>query len=501
MPWIDSSTLNRSAIEKLDAKVRHEVYNGLDCCVTMEVFEVLSEQLRSRNDSSAKLIYDFELSCQSLALSMMLRGFLTDAYEREKYLDNARKTLVRLERMLNLFAQSIWPFGLNARSYKQLKEFFYGAMQLPEQYVSDKGVRRVSCNRECLEKLQAYFYPLPIINCIFEIRDLGKKISVLSSKVDYEGRYRSSWSPSATETGRWSSSKDAFGEGGNQQNITPELRRIFVADRGKKLFHFDQEQAESRVVGLLLKALCNESTYLEACEKGDLHTNVAKLLWPEQVRDRKSAEVLFYRHFSYRDMSKRGGHLSNYKGGPMRMSRALQLPYRMCEDFQEDYYSRFGFSKWFTWTARELQLHQSLTTPLGMRRDFFGNPYDDAVLREAIAFIPQSTVGQLTALIAKRVERELPILEPLTNDHDGFTWQFPDDRALERELVEKVLALAEIPIQLNGHVLKIPIEISLGWNWASAERPPYTIKNNPDGLVKWRGEDGRTRTTCLERIL
>lgn len=500
MPWISNSELNQSSIARMDAKARHEVYNGLDCCVTYEVFEVLHEQLRSRNDPSAALIYQFERGCQSLALDMMLRGFFTDAYEKEKYLDQSRKTISRLESILNRFAQAIWPFGLNARSPKQLKEFFYGAMRLPEQFVSDKGVRRVSCNRECLEKLQAYFYPLPIINCIFEIRDLGKKISVLQTKVDGEGRYRSTFSPSATETGRWSSSKDAFGEGGNLQNITPELRRVFIADRGKKLLHFDQEQAESRVVGLLLKAL-GEPAYLEACEKGDLHTNVAAMLWPGVVHDRRSAEIIFYRHFSYRDLSKRGGHLSNYKGGPMRMARALQLPYRMCQDFQEDYYSRFSFNKWFTWTARELQLHQSLTTPLGMRRDFFGNPYDDAVLREAIAYIPQSTVGQLTALIAWRAQRDIKELEPLTNDHDGFTWQFPDDRDLEQELVRRVKELADIPITLGGLVLKIPIEISTGWNWASAQKPPYNPQTNPDGLIKWTGKDGRTRKTCLERIL
>jgi len=480
---------------------RLQIYNGLDCCVTREVYDVLSEQLRQRNDKSAELVYDFERGLQALALDMMLRGFKVDAYECRKLLEAYRNDLTRTERILNRFAEAIWSRQLNARSSKQLKEFFYGAMQLPEQYVSTGGLRRVSCNRECLERLTAYFHALPILNCIFDIRDVGKKVSVLSSRISQDGRFRSSFSVASTETGRWSSSKDAFGEGGNQQNITPELRRIFIADKGMKLLHIDGEQAESRVVGLIMKGLLNDSRYLEACERGDLHTNVARMLWPDLVHDRGSAEVAFYRQFTYRDLAKRGGHLSNYKGGPLKMARALNLPYKVCTEFQADYYHSYGFDKWFSYVARELQLHQTLTTPLGMTRQFFGNPYNDETLREAIAFVPQSTVGQLTAFIAWRVWKHLPVLEPLTNDHDGFTWQFPDDRDLELKLCSEIKSLADVPITLNGFTLKIPIEISLGWNWASAEKPPYDKNTNPDGLMKWRGSDGRTRTSNLERQL
>ena|SRR5215831_109917 len=501
MPLIDTSELTPGVLEKLDPMIRHQVYNGLDCCVTLEVFHVLAQQLRERSSPHAQLVYDFERGLQALALDMMLRGFATDAYEQQKVLNEYQRLHIRLEWILDTFARAVWGHNLNARSSKQLKEFFYGAMQLPEQWVSDKGVRRVSCNRECLEKLTAYFYPLPLINTILEIRDVGKKISVLQTRVGSDGRFRSSFSPAATETGRWSSSKDAFGDGGNLQNITPELRRMFVADPGKKLFHIDGEQAESRVVGLLMKVCCKNSRYLEACEKYDLHTKVAADLWPDLVSDRESANQIFYREFSYRDLAKRGGHLSNYKGGPMRMARALKLPFAMCEAFQQQYYSTFGFHEWFAWTAKQLQLHQTLVTPLGMERQFYGSPFDDAVLREAIAFTPQSTVGQLTALIGWLVWKELPILEPLTNDHDGFTWQFPDDRQLERDLITEVRKLADIPIELGGHVLRIPIEISLGWNWASCERPPYNRTNNPDGLLKWRGEDGRTRTVGAKRLL
>ena len=129
-----------------------------------------------------------------------------------------------------------------------------------------------------------------------------------------------------------------------------------------------------------------------------------------------------------------------------------------------------------------------------MQRTFFGNPYDDEVLREAIAFIPQSTVGQLTSLIAYKVWTTIPELQPLTHDHDGFTFQFRDDPALEQQLVARLTALASIPLSFKGSSITIPLEISTGWNWASADKASNKSLN-PDGLKKWRGSDDQRRQT------
>src|SRR6185503_12034742 len=110
----------------------------------------------------------------------------------------------------------------------------------------------------------------------------------------------------------WSSSQNVFGSGSNMQNWTAELRRIFVADEGWKLCNLDLQQAESWVVGLISFIVTGDDSYLRACESGDLHTIVAKLVWPHHFKgasdDRSCAEEVFYRQFTFRDMAKRGGH-------------------------------------------------------------------------------------------------------------------------------------------------------------------------------------------------
>src|SRR4051812_47135193 len=67
----------------LDPHTKHQVYNGLDCCLTFEIFEVLSSQLQSKNEPFNSLIYSFERAMQAPALELMERGWLIDEEERQ----------------------------------------------------------------------------------------------------------------------------------------------------------------------------------------------------------------------------------------------------------------------------------------------------------------------------------------------------------------------------------------------------------------------------------
>lgn len=490
---VDSSTPLNSA------SAQFQLYNGLDCCITLEVFEVLQKQLRE----DARVIYNFERTMQAVAMEMMLRGFRVDMGERRLFIERYEKLKSKLEKILNRYAYAVWKQPLNANSHVQLKNFFYSTMGLPEQHNYDGGERKVTTDKDALERLRAYYLANPIINCINSIKGFTKKLGVLNSAVSPLGRMHTFYGVASTETGRWNSSKNAFGEGTNLQNITPELRIIFIADEGKKLLHFDQEQAESRVVGLLVWALFDDRAYLDACESGDLHTSTAKMLWPH-IKNKFDAEQIYYRHLSFRDMSKRGGHASNYLVTPPTLADHLQIEIDIAKEFQEVYFGKFkGIRKWQQWTAGELQTERALTNCFGFRRGFYGNPYRDDVIREGIAFNPQSTVGMLTNIILYRARKAAIGLEALTNEHDGGTWQY-DERLNCTEIIAKVQELSDIEISFRGKSCKIPLEFSTGWNWASNEKPPYgpkknpdgtiTPASNPDGLMKWRGEDGRRRT-------
>lgn len=507
------SILLRSRLDK------DQIYNGLDCMVTLEVLEELT-----RLNNQCPVVYDFERALQAPALEMMLRGFAVDQYERSKRLGELRGLVLRLQAKLNKMAGAVWDRKadktgniLNPNSTKQLQEFFYQGMHLPEHWSSKQGKRSLSMDRESLEKLSQNFYALPLCNTILAIREASKALKTLETEIDSDGRMRTSYNIAATTTGRWSSSKNAFGTGGNLQNWKERLRAVFVADRGWKLVSIDLEQADAREIGFAIGVLFGDWTYLDACEGGDLHTNTAKLVWPELAwtssskLDRALAEQNFYRDFSYRDMSKRGGHGTTYVGTPWTMARYLKVPVKVMELFQQRFFAAYpGIPRLHLWTAQELQTQRKLTTYWGRERHFFGRPDDDATLREAVAHLGQSPTADRMSLGILRMWGTMRKRIRLTAQlHDAVYFQIPDSAEAEAELVPMALACCQIPILApNGRKFVVPGEAKVGWNWSKrhdeakqldAKKNPF----NPNGLIKWKlsSPDRRKRVEGLETTL
>lgn len=525
-PWIDTSQLQP---RQLNASDNLQVYCGLDSAVTVEV---LSELRQLFNAPPA--IYNFERALQAPYLEMMQRGWAVDELSRRQASAGLHERLQKLLATFHQLTLAICDRQINPGSPKQLKELLYERMQLPEQQISFKGVRRVSTNREALEKLEIYLYARPLVSLILSIRDLEKQLEVLETEIDSDGRFRTSYNIAGTETGRPSSSQNSHGTGGNAQNISPALRFVLVADPGKRLAQIDLEQVEARDVGWFEGVLFNDWSFLNACESGDLHTNNAKLIWRElpwtgqPAADRKIAERQFYRDFSYRDMAKRGSHLSNYSGTAWTASRALKVPQSLMEEFQARYCRgraadpKLGLPaiepaypahpRYWQWVAQEIQTTGYLVTPFGRKRHFFGRQDSGETLREAIAFLPQGTTADRMNLGLWRCWKYMPEIQLLGQGFDSITFQY-DQTADEQRIVGRALELVRVELQHQGRKYVVPGEAKVGWNWGAAatsadvdaaikagKKPP---RLNPDGLIKWKPgfRDTRQRAVGLKRIM
>lgn len=482
-----------------------QVYNALDCCVTFEVWEEIRTLFNAPPET-----YAFERSLQAPALEMMLRGIRIDKIERDRALVKLRAERQFLESRLQRMAEAILTKPLdktgrwvNPNSGNQLRALFYDRMGIKPIESSIKGVRAARMDRETLEKLEIYFHARPIIAHILALRDNTSQTNVLTQGIDADGRIRTSINVGATETGRFSSSKSVTGSGGNLFNITGELRRSFVSDPGWKLVCVDLEQAESREVGFICGKLFNDWTYLDACEAGDLHTAVAKMVWPEldwpgdPVGDREVADRPFYRQHSYRQTAKRGGHAGNYMVTPWTASRNLKCPISIMETFLTRYMERFAcIPKWHRWVAEQLQTTHEITTVFGRSRLFFGRPNDETTLREAVAYEPQSATADRLNIGLMRIWQQLGLrVQVLLQLYDAVYLQIREDDD-EMELKRVLLELIDVPLEHNGRKFTVPGEMKTGWNWAD-----YDPKTNPDGLKKLKGPDTRKRTALLDRIM
>jgi len=478
------------------------VYNGLDTAVTLEVFEALEPQL----DPTTRATYEFSKSLQAPILEMNMRGILVDQARKSEVLELYRKDLIQLEAQFNRIVLEVFDRQINWRSNAMLMDIFYKTMQIPPvRKRNPKGQYIPTVDRAALEKLDAYFYARPLISHLLLLRDIGKKIGVLETDIDPDGRMRTSYNIGGTVTGRLSSSLGDFGFGTNLQNIEERLRSVFIADPGYKLAYIDGEQAESRLVGAICWNLFDDGGYLDACESGDLHTFVTRMAWTELpwVDDLKAckeiAEQKAYRQLSYRDLAKRLGHGSNYNGKPPTMAKHTKLEVGLVRDFQYKYFKAFpAIKRWHEHTAETLLSTGQLTSLMGRRRIFFGRLADDATLREAIAYNPQSALSDIINQGLLNVWRS-NFCQPLLQVHDAIVVQYPEDR--EEECIEQLISDFMVPIELNhGRILRIPSEVKVGWNWAS-QKP-----DNPDGLVKYdrvkgdpRKRSRSAKTSLLDR--
>lgn len=490
--------LKTSELSGLDSEHTLWAYNALDCAVTSEIGEKLESQL----DKETRGIYEFEKACLAPAMEMALRGIKVDMFSRSERMTKLDKDAKALEELLFEYGNALgYPQGLNANSTPQLKKVFYDDLCIPEKkkYNRAKKEETISVDREALEKIALESaIANPLVKAILARRDAVKKLSVLRSGIDADNRMRFSFNVGGTETGRWSSSRNAFGGGMNAQNITEELRAIFIASPGKKLAYIDLEQAESRAVAYLSQ----DAAYTQACNSGDLHTTVTRLIWPnlgftgDLAHDRALADSPFYRQYSYRDMAKRGGHGSNYLGTPRTMAIHLKVEVKLMEEFQGGYFKAFpGIRDWHQSTATWLQTQGYLTTPFGRRRHFLGRLTDNSTLREAVAFVPQSLIADYMNAGVCRLWSWNKV-DLLAQVHDAVLFEYPEDRD---DLAVEASRILSAPIRLqNGDLFSIPSDIAVGWTWSK-----YHEEKNPDGIKKLKPgkPDTRTRSSNTADLL
>lgn len=514
---------------KLGHQLSEWRYNGLDSCITLEVFDAIRPQL----DEVTRPIYAKAIALQAPVLEMEVRGIRVDNDHRKSVEAELQRNLDYIQEALTeilvegcglLSSEVSWTkrekrqdvtkywWNSNARLIK----FFYETLGFTP--IRFRGSPTV--NRDALEKLRANFFIEPICSHILAIRDLNKSLGVLRTSVDRDGRIRFTIGIAGTDTGRTSSYASASGSGTNLQNITEELRQIFVADPGKKLAYIDRAQIQSRAVGAICWNLFHDGTYLDFCESGDLHTGVCMMTWPDKdwklrglpalekgseayLHNRALANLLFYRVDSYRQASKKLGHATNFLGKAPEISRQIRIPQSLIEEFQKSYLG-FAFpsiAEWHKWLAIKLIRDGCITTLTGRRRWFFGRRWEHETVKKAAAYEPQDVeayinqTGMLQLWQAKTTAKRtdpLSSIDILVPVHDAILIQY--DEKHEDEIIARSLEIMKVPVPLMyDRVLEVPCDVQVGWNWRHAKNDKKELVN-PDGLIDYAGTDSRART-------
>jgi len=413
-----------------------------------------------KDELNVRPIYNFMMDLMEPLIFMMMRGLKIDLNAREKHVISMTAKLQENEA---IFKEK---YGeINVRSPKQILELI---AKLGLKAPTKDG--KPTTEKKALDKLAA---KSPEFRNIIYAREAGTLLSNhLKAPIDPEdGRWHCSFNGTGASTGRLSSSMGVFGSATNLQNVKVHIRDIVVPDEGMIFTEADLKGAEAMIVAYMSE----DEMLIKLFEEGkNIHNYTAtKIIWEglteeEIEKDKKKFKAIGRETESLYYKAKRTRHSGNYLIGPYTLSLDLKIPRKEAEVTLQTFYDKSPrLAAWHAEVAEMLKNHQqTLVTPMGRKRKFFGR-YGPELLKEAVAFLPQSTVSDILNKGLKRVYYEMcakcKCVDLLLNNHDAILVQHPAQ--LTFYVHDRLKELMHIPLTIKGRSFAIPIEIKSGVNW------------------------------------
>lgn len=462
-------------------------YNCIDCVVQHEVMEKQLEE--DLSDPRVRRVFDFEMSLLPELWEVSKRGMRIDQEKLDKLIEATNSEILIRQTLLNELAGS----PINVKSGKDIPYLLVDVLGVKLTKKTPGGAW--ACDDKTLAEVLPRCQTKLQSGAIKIIRELRQKRDLLSKfaevERDEDDRSRGMYNPAGTTTGRLSSKKFyPTGRGHQQQNIPRKssVRSVFVPDPGLRFGYADLERAESLVVA----HLTNDPLMLAHHAPGvDAHKELAALIFEKPVDEINKDE---------RYLGKQTRHAGNYMEGPkifqlnvnkLAHETGVWIEFSEAKAFIARYRELHPFLvAWWKETEQELWRSRTLFNLLGRHRTFFN--HIGSILPEAVAFVPQSTVGDVlnAGLLnvagkpcAYCIERcnQTQILEDsrvlreggfsiLNQVHDAIGFQY--DPQCERDVLSALRRLMSIPLVApkTYEDFIIPVEIAIGESWGEVQK-------------------------------
>lgn len=410
---------------------------------------------------------------------------------------------------------------------KKLTEVGYNVPKITKKNESGEYDSSYSTGELAIQKMLAentFGYPGgdPALRAILTIRELGKlKTSYLNARLLHRGDsyfFLCIYNVAGTLTGRRSSKRHTLGFGNNAQNFPKHsktaslFRRCLIAREGHILLFVDQIQAEDWPVN----ALAGNLTALTDLRAGiDRHSALASTIFHHRVPAKTDSDWDAALFESERYVGKKSRHANNYGMTAPRFSEVLVQEAQMsvsipiCKQILKDVDEADPSVKavFHKYVKDTLSSSRTLITPTPFQRErqflsLRGTDTNSAAIKEAYAFIPQSTVGDNTGYSVLQLETTAPPERRyvIQEGHDSITQDIPDNPLEIYEALLKTQDAFKRTIRFhNGIEIEIPIEAEIGYNFSETVKiKDFSLKGVKDAMEKLR--DTRSQSSSLAPI-
>jgi uracil-DNA glycosylase len=431
-------------------------YNGRDCAVEFEVDEEQEKDLHELADKyNVPLVdyyYNYMMKKHKLYLRLQMTGKRVDTNRQieleKKYTEMQEAVHLRLTEKIGQ--------EVNVKSYPQMFELLYKIMKFKvrkrDPTSEDSIVALLGMAKKKEQK--------EILNDVLEERRIRDQRSrQISFETDYDGRCKSAYNISATETCRSSTGilkkplrPKKIGLADHtisaHGRLGKDIKSMFIADEKKVIIQVDASQAEPRVVAVLSE----DWELLKAFEnKVDIHRRTAGLIFGYTQKLELSPE---FSHPIVDSLPKDGPE--RYTGKTTRNAGNYDVKkHTFMTTFNtnaQKYEIPMDISEWRAQKMLEIfhaaspkvkqVFHRDIKDaidssrviidPFGGVRIFNGR-MDDSLYQEAYANIPQRTVAHLVQGAALRINDELNgdiengVILWAEEKHDSLALQAPED--------------------------------------------------------------------------
>ncbi|MEI7818661.1 MAG: DNA polymerase I [bacterium] len=449
----NQKTFNQVAIEESGQ------YAAEDADMSWRLYEVLQKQLMSIGDLD-KVGKELEWPLIPVLGDVELAGVKLDVEFFTTFSEQLEKRQSKTIKQIYELAGE----EFNINSTQQLKEILFNKLAIESKDLKKVKSGGASTAASELEKLRGQH---PIIDLLFDYREVSKLkstyVDALPLLVDPKtGRIHTSYNQTIAQTGRLSSNNP------NLQNIpvrTPlgrEIRKGFVADKGKVFVSADYSQIELR----LAAAMADDQQMIDDFKSGiDIHTLTAA-----QMHGVKPEEVTKDQRYGAKTINFGVLYGMNTHG----LSVATGMSYEDSKMFIDKYFElRKGVAEYITRLKKQALEEGYTETLYGRRRpspDVKSSNFlvRSAAERQAVNMPLQGTAADMMKLAMIQLAPKLSELpgeaEMILQIHDELIVEC--DASLTKQVEKLLKDIMEGVIKLS-----VPIEVgeAVGKNWGEIE--------------------------------
>lgn len=437
-------------------------YNAFDVACTFNLYEMWTKRFSEPEAAGLRGVHDFLVAASNQLMFVELNGIAVDrTYLREldvKYQASLELMEVDLDRIIK-GKQYDKRGGINPRSPMQVKAYF-----------ADKSIRVDSTDKDTLELIKRR-KSLPkdeeevraFIDKLLEHRAETKLHGTYVKGIDkrlYGGRVFPTFLLHGTTTGRLSCRNP------NLQNIPrgSGIRRMFVPSKPERVFvQTDYSQAELRVLSWLagdryFRDIFNDGTI-------DVFDNLTPILYPDAASKELTAKEAWK---ELRIRVKAYVYGVSYGRSEYSIATEFNIPVAEARRGMNAFFGVIPEIVEFRERTRQAVLDgEDLITPRGRRRRYalITDENKDAIMNEALAFLPQSTASDMCLDAMTHIRPETKGFAWIRNTvHDSLLVECHEDDADEvKEIMER--NMIEAAERIVGDYVKFAVDTTVGRSW------------------------------------